>query len=176
MRSIVKKINIQFALLCELGLDEQQLLNLALRVRLNAQAPYSNYFVGAAVLSEKNNIYTGCNVECCNLTGTTHAEQNAIDSMIAAEGPTKIKVITIAAAHKNTNLIILKPPKRISGLLLLEKALAPCGHCLQRIWENCNNDPNVKILSLGPKGYITIATIGDTLPIRFGPKDIQFNK
>jgi cytidine deaminase len=59
------------------------LLDAAIRVRENAYAPFSNYKVGAALLTDKGNIYVGCNVESPTLTLTTHAEGSAIDAMIA---------------------------------------------------------------------------------------------
>ena len=43
--------------------DDKALLEKAKAVRERAHAPYSNYYVGVAVLDENGRIHTGCNVE-----------------------------------------------------------------------------------------------------------------
>ncbi len=154
-----------------LSAAEQELVYAALNARRNAQAPYSNYFVGAAVRGNKGTIHTGCNVERCSYTQTTHAEQNAIDNMITHWGPTKIETIAIvggpASATLAPSLHALTP-----SLTHPEEATLPCGHCRQIIWENCFGDRSVKILSLTPQGDILSATIRDFLPMCFGPDQL----
>ena len=44
--------------------DVKNLLDTARQVMLNAYAPFSHFRVGAAILTEKGNVYRGCNVEC----------------------------------------------------------------------------------------------------------------
>ena len=66
----------------ELNKEDKKLLNLAKKARKKAQTPYSNHWVGAAVLCENGKIYAGCNVERATFTQTTHAEQNAIKDVI----------------------------------------------------------------------------------------------
>ena len=53
-----------------------------------AYRPYSNYNVGAAILTFDGQIYTGCNVENCGYTQTIHAEQTALVKAIS-EGALK---------------------------------------------------------------------------------------
>jgi cytidine deaminase len=48
-----------------------------------AYCPYSNYPVGAAILTFDNQIYTGCNIENCGYTQTIHAEQTALSKAIS---------------------------------------------------------------------------------------------
>ncbi len=50
----------------------------ALKARENAYAPYSKYKVGAALLTEDDEIITGCNVENASYGLTICAERNAI--------------------------------------------------------------------------------------------------
>ena len=54
-----------------------ELISAALQVRLQAYAPYSRYQVGAAILTERLKIYSGCNVEAADYDGT-HAEESAL--------------------------------------------------------------------------------------------------
>lgn len=145
------------------------LIKYALSARNNAQAPYSKYKVGAAVLSAKGNVYAGCNVERCSYTQTTHAEQNAIDSMITSEGPTKIEKIVVVAAPEN---IILNLEDFVHEPISTTMSGGCCGHCLQIIWENCFNDKNLEIYFLSHDKKITQTTIGTLLPFPFGPADL----
>ena len=171
MRKLTKLIQAQVLEFSELTKLEQNLLLLAAQVRLNAQAPYSHYWVGAAILSAKGTINLGCNVERCSWTQTTHAEENAIDSMIAEDGSTKISVVAIVAGPEGSRVAF--PPKKIENpISRIEEVPVPCGQCLQVIWENCRQDPTVKLLSLAANGEILRTTIGDAFPMRFGPEDL----
>jgi len=148
----------------------ENLILTACNVRNNAQAPYSNYFVGAAVLSENGDIYGGCNVERCSYTQTTHAEQNAIDSMVAAEGPVKIAALAVVAALQGISI----KPENFEKHAFVHDAHTRgcCGHCLQIIWENCNDDASVPLYFLKEDGKIYQTTIGTVFPYPFGPRDI----
>ena len=155
----------------ELSLFSKDLFKSAAEARKNAQAPYSNYYVGVAIYGESGKLYSGCNVERVSWTQTTHAEQNAVDSMVAAEGPSKIRALALVAAPKNEEVIL--QPKVVSATqVTLEEIGVPCGHCLQIIWENCFNDPWVSLMSLMANGKISLVNIGDALPFRFGPADL----
>ena len=80
-----------------------QLFKLAVEVRSRAQEPYFKFLVGATVESESGKIYLGCNVGRATGTQTSHAESNAIDSMVAAEGSVKIKRLVVAGAPMGVN-------------------------------------------------------------------------
>ena len=54
------------------------LIKEAIKVREKAYCPYSNFKVGAAVLFEDGNIYTGCNIENASFGATNCAERTAI--------------------------------------------------------------------------------------------------
>ncbi|MDP3726896.1 MAG: hypothetical protein Q8Q96_01105 [bacterium] len=174
MRELTKPIKVLVGEFAELTEQEQSLLRCAAKVRLNAQAPYSNYWVGVAILSQKGTIHLGCNVERCTWTQTTHAEQNAVDSMVAELGPAKVEIVALVAAPAGISVLI--PPKeRIKLVSSIEEAPVPCGHCLQIIWENCLQDPNVKIIALTAGGDVVSTTMGDALPMRFGPEHLGVN-
>jgi cytidine deaminase len=93
-----------------------QLTDRASVVMKHAYAPYSKLKVGAALLTLKGNIFTGCNVENASFGLTCCAERNAIFKAVAEEGPTmKIEAIAIAV---NTT-----------------RSIPPCGACRQVIAE-----------------------------------------
>ena len=68
-------------------MDKVDLKAEAEKVLGNAYSPYSNFKVGAAILTEAGNIYTGCNVENVSYGLTICAERSAITRAIAVEGP-----------------------------------------------------------------------------------------
>lgn len=69
-----------------MGNEAAALVSAALAARKNAYVPYSGYPVGAAVLGEDGNIFTGCNVENVSYPAGMCAERNAIGSAVTAQG------------------------------------------------------------------------------------------
>ncbi len=98
----------------------QDLIKAAEDVCKKAYAPYSHYFVGAAVLTDSGEIYTGCNVENASFGLTVCAERHAIANAVSKEGATpKIQAIAVVAAKGET--------------------CTPCGACRQVIAEFGHN-------------------------------------
>jgi cytidine deaminase len=162
----LKTPTIRFYAFDELDPAIHALLCKAWTVQKLAQAPYSDYFVGAAVSGPDGQISVGCNVERASWSQTTHAEQNAIDSMVAHLGPAKIRALAVVGAFAGIDIPYPPTPDRKAK----PEPFAPCcGHCLQIIWENCCGDATTPIWSLAPNGLILNATLGDLLPLRFGP-------
>jgi cytidine deaminase len=125
---------------------ERKLLDAAKDVRANAHAPYSGYFVGAALLDETGSIHTGCNVENAAYPEGTCAEANAIGSMVAAGGK---RIVAIAA---------------IGGADEIE-ACTPCGGCRQCILEFSDDD--TQIILVGEGNSIDSYSISELLPAGF---------
>lgn len=124
----------------ELPQEEQDLIASAMEAQKNSYCPYSDYPVGAAVLSENNNIYTGWNVETVSFNQSVHAEQNAIMQM--PENDRKIKMLAFVSRDGK----------------------APCGHCRQIISEF--SEKNIKILGLNTNNNnVTISTLEELLPL-----------
>jgi cytidine deaminase len=94
----------------------QQLIAAARQMLGRAYAPYSKFHVGAAILTQAGNVYTGCNVENASYGMTNCAERTAIFSAVAAEGPT-MKVVAVAVLNSR------------------DMACSPCGACRQVIYE-----------------------------------------
>ncbi|MGE0009391.1 MAG: cytidine deaminase [Candidatus Babeliales bacterium] len=154
-------------LFSEFTTREQELINAALDAMRRAQAPYSNFHVGSAILTDKNEIYAGCNVERCSYTQTTHAEQNAIDTMVAHVGSAKITMVVAAAAPKGKKIELNMQSVHKNDFIA--SPAYTCGHCRQIIWENCYNDQSVRCVLIAENGDIYCTTIGDLLPFPFGP-------
>ena len=91
-----------------------ELIEKAKEASLNAYAPYSNFKVGACVLTDKGNIYQGCNFENASYGLSICAERNAIGTAVA-NGETKIKAIAIYSPNMYN--------------------CTPCGACRQVISE-----------------------------------------
>jgi len=96
-----------------------------------AYAPYSRFLVGAAILSAKGAIYSGCNVENASYGLTNCAERTAIHSAVAREGP-GLRVRAVAVVNG----------KRLP--------CSPCGACRQVIFEF---GPQAVVLFRTAKGW-----------------------
>lgn len=75
-------------------MTDRELMDIARRAAENAYAPYSRFKVGAALETETNKVYTGCNVENAALGDTICAERTAACKAVS-EGDTKFKRIAI---------------------------------------------------------------------------------
>lgn len=164
---------VSYQLLAYEDLDEKErlLFDGAMRARSNAQAPYSNYKVGAAVLSESGSIYIGCNMEFVDYDDL-HAEVNAIGSMVTWDGLAKIKKLVFFGAKADADIRISKAkvPKDFYKFVNIP---VPCGGCMQKIWENCHGDGSVALYSFSQSlGCITRVTVDNALPFKFGPHDL----
>ncbi len=125
------------------SIDTKALISAARKVRRNAHAPYSKFRVGAALLSEKGQIFIGANVENASYPEGICAEGAAIAAMVAA-GHKSIKAIAIAA----------------------EPSVPPCGGCRQKITEFAAGDS--LIILVGAVGKSSQSdTIANLLPHAF---------
>ena len=96
---------------------DNKLADLAKEIAQKAYAPYSKFRVGAALISESGNIYTGCNIENAAYPATICAEDVAVFKAIS-EGETKIDSIAVACIDAES-----------------DSAISPCGLSRQRLSE-----------------------------------------
>ncbi len=111
-----------------------------------AYAPYSRFFVGAAILLESGEVVTGCNVENASFRLTTCAEQGAVASAVAAFGP-NIRISAVAVSNLNGT------------------ACPPCGACRQTLAEFAG--PDTLIFYSGDAEQACTCTLADLLPASF---------
>lgn len=114
----------------------------------NAYCRYSKFRVGAAVLADDGQIYSGCNVENASYGLTMCAERNAIFQAVA-QGGRKLKAV-----------VIVTPT---------DKATPPCGACRQVINEF---GPEAEIFVFGSGNVAQRWKLPDLLPDAFGPADL----
>jgi cytidine deaminase len=126
-----------------------ELFEKAAQVRDNAYAPYSKFKVGAALKTNKGNIFLGCNVENAAYDSTLCAERNAITTAIAVEGTQmKIQVIAIVVGEC--------------------KLASPCGACRQVIAEFSNyNKDEETLVAFNTNTGMEVKKISEILPYRF---------
>ncbi len=131
-------------------MNHEELLKLAFKAMGNAYAPYSNYHVGACVLTKDGQTFLGANIENASFGATNCGERSAIFAAYS-HGYRKNDIEAIA---------IVTDGHRIG---------APCGICRQVLSELLNDETPI-ILSNG-KETLT-QTINDLLPMRFTQEDL----
>lgn len=142
----------------KLSLDYQLLLKHAEDAMQTAYNPYSNFFVGAALLSHSGAAVTGSNVENSAYGSTICAERTAI-VRANAMGMRQFRAIAIIGKGKDFETT---------------KVTGPCGACRQMMYElfQVSGEKLDVIMSTTRKDRIIVATIEDLLPLAFGPKDV----
>ena len=126
----------------------QELIDKALEVRQHAYAPYSNYKVGAALLTKNGQIFPGVNVENAAFPDSICAERSAIFSAVSA-GERDFYAIAVATRNGGT----------------------PCGSCRQVMSEF---GLDIEVLLVDEDGnLIQHDTVRDLLPGAFLPQDLE---
>lgn len=116
--------------------------------------PYSNFKVGAALLTKNGDIYTGCNIENAAYTPTNCAERTAFFNAVS-EGVRDFQAICIVGGKDG----------------VLTEYAAPCGVCRQVMMEFCNPKTFQIILAIDKERY-DIYTLEELLPQGFGPSNL----
>jgi cytidine deaminase len=120
---------------------EDDLQQIASAARLRAYAPYSNFMVGAALLTESGRIFPGCNVENISFGLTLCAERVCV-GMALEQGERSFKAITLVAKS--------------------QVPIVPCGACRQVLAEF---SPQMKIISWTLSGDRAEFTLRELLPL-----------
>ena len=130
-------------------MDYKHLAEMAMKAKQNALPTYSNFYVGAAILTNENKAYTGCNVESSSYSLTICAERTAIFKAIS-EGEMDFKAIAVAGDT--------------------EEFISPCGACRQVISDICGE---IDIILVSSNGDYIVKKTSELLPFAFGDKDLE---
>jgi len=143
----------------ELSLEEQDLVARSRRMTNQAYAPYSEFFVGAAVLLENGEVIKGSNQENAAYPSGLCAERVAIFSASALYPGVKVRKIAISAR---------------SSLHPMDHPVTPCGACRQVLLEyEFKQQEPIRVILSGETGKIySIDKVQDLLPLSFTPDEL----
>ena len=128
-----------------------RLIDRAIEGMSYAYTPYSGFRVGAALLTERGKLYTGCNIENAAYTPTNCAERTAFFKAVS-EGERHFDAICIVGGKDGK----------------LADYTSPCGVCRQVMMEFCEPEQFKIILAISREEY-RIYTLKELLPEGFGP-------
>jgi cytidine deaminase len=126
--------------------DLEKLLEQAIEAREFSYSPYSNYKVGAALLTREGQVYKGCNIESASFTPSVCAERTAIFKAVS-EGHRDFVALAVATSNGGS----------------------PCGVCRQMMREFA---PNLTVIVGDTAGNYQILTLPELLPHSFGPENL----
>ena len=129
-------------------MDIKELIKEALKAKEMAYVPYSNFHVGAALLTEDGELFTGCNIEIASYSPTICAERTAVFKAIS-QGHRNIKEIVIVGDSDFTY---------------------PCGVCRQVLRE-FGKDATIYVAN-SQEDYCEYK-LEELLPNSFGPEDLE---
>lgn len=132
----------------------EKLIDTAIQQLKFSYTPYSNFKVGAALLTKSGKIYTGCNIENASYTPTNCAERTAFFKAVS-EGVRDFQAICIVGGKDGK----------------LTEYTAPCGVCRQVMMEFCNPKTFQIILAVDKERY-EIYTLEELMPLGFGPLNL----
>ena len=128
----------------------RDLITAAMEARVKAHAPYSKFYVGAAIRDEQGRIHAGCNIENAAYPQGWCAETSAIAALVMAGGKRIVEMVVIGNGHD---------------------LCTPCGGCRQKIREFAGGD--VKIHCCTEDGeLVRTFTLNELLPASFGPENL----
>lgn len=120
----------------------------------NAYTPYSDFKVGSALLTVKQRIYTGCNIENAAFSPTNCAERTAFFKAIS-EGEKDFAAIAIVGGKNG----------------ILSDYCPPCGVCRQVIREFVDPNKFLVIVAKSTEDYL-VYFLEELLPMSFGPDNL----
>ncbi len=108
--------------------NDEELITRARNAQKNAYAPFSQFKVGAALLTKNGQIYSGCNVENSTYGATNCAERTAVFTAVCNGARSFQKIVVVTDS---------------------EDPVMPCGICRNVLYEF---SPNMEIIAVGASG------------------------
>ncbi len=130
-------------------MDYKFLADKAIEAKGISHPPYSNFHVGAALLTEENKIYLGGNIETSSYSLTICAERTAVFKAFS-EGERKFKAVAIASDSPDF--------------------CPPCGSCRQVLMDLCGD---IDVVMINHKEELKTLKLSQLLPFAFGDKDLK---
>ena len=130
--------------------DAKELARKAIEAKSKAVAPYSNFHVGAALLSSSGRIFKGANIENSSYGLTICAERTAAFQAVL-EGERDFEAIAIAGDT--------------------DDYLPPCGACRQVLSDLCGK--NLEVIMINQKDELKKFTLGELIPFSFGEEFLK---
>ena len=130
--------------------DRTALIRAAFVAREYAYAPYSHFKVGAALLTRRGRVFTGCNIESATYTPTCCAERTALVKAVS-EGH-RDDFVCLAVVGNSTDYCW------------------PCGSCRQMLYEFA---PDLTVLVARKDRQFIRLPLHELLPHGFGPKSLD---
>ncbi len=130
-------------------MDYKELALQAVEAKKTSHPPYSNFHVGAALLTEDGKIYLGGNIEISSYSLTICAERTAVFKAFS-EGERKFKAIAVAGDSPDY--------------------CSPCGSCRQVMMDLCGD---IDVVLINQKEELKILKLSELLPFAFGDKDLK---
>ncbi|MFW9935977.1 MAG: cytidine deaminase [Candidatus Thorarchaeota archaeon] len=124
-------------------LSDEELIQKARVAQSHAYAPYSQFAVGAALLTEDGQVFTGCNVENATFGATVCAERTAVFSAVC-HGARRFVKIAIVTDNK--------------------EPVMPCGICRSVLFEFA---PNLEVIAVGSSGQVEKISLSQLYPKGF---------
>jgi cytidine deaminase len=125
-------------------MSDEELVEVAKEARQAAHAPYSNFQVGAALLTSDGRVFKGCNIENSVYSLTMCAERVAVFKAVSEGARGFVKIAIVADSEKIT---------------------PPCGCCRQMVWEFGNDQTRIILSNLD--GDVRKFEIKELFPLAF---------
>ncbi|MBQ3972698.1 MAG: cytidine deaminase [bacterium] len=133
----------------------RELIRQALGMMKMSYIPYSHFSVGAALLTDSGEIYTGCNIENAAYSPSVCAERTAFFKAVS-EGHTSFRAIAVTGGKERE----------------AKELCTPCGVCRQVMMEFCDPETFYVISAVSPDEY-RVFTLKELLPLGFGPENLK---
>ncbi len=124
-------------------MDDKTLINAASKAQRPDLSAYSRFPVGAALLTQKGKIYTGCNIESVSYGLTICAERVALFKALSQD-EREFSAIAIVTKQK--------------------QECPPCGACRQVLWEFAGD---IQVIMASTQGSLTKMNLSELFPFAF---------
>ena len=130
-------------------MNHEELAKLSVEAKKISLPPYSNFHVGAALLTKAGKVYLGGNIETSSYSLTICAERTAVFKAIS-EGEREFTAVAIASDSPDF--------------------CPPCGSCRQVLWDLCGN---IDVVMINHDNEIKVLKLSELLPFAFGDVDLK---